>query len=57
VTKTKTDVTMPITLVRDEAAYFKLEPSIWTCPDLTQIQSDEARGFMRDTRDITGVQR
>jgi len=57
VTKAKTDVTMPITLVRDEAVYFKLEPSIWTCPDLTQIQSDEAGGLMRDTRDITGVQR
>lgn len=54
---TKTDVTMPITLARDEAVYFKLEPSIWTCPDVRQIQTDEAMGLMRDTTDITGVQR
>jgi hypothetical protein len=54
---TKIDVTMPITLERDEAVYFKLEPSIWTCPDVTQIQTDEAMGLMRDTTDITGVQR
>lgn len=54
---TKTEVTMPITLARDETVYFKLEPSIWTCPDVTQIQTDEAMGLMRDTTDITGVQR
>jgi hypothetical protein len=54
---TKTDVTMPITLARDEAVYFKLEPSIWTCPDVTQIQTDEAMGLMRNMTDITGVQR
>jgi hypothetical protein len=52
---TKTDVTVPITLVRDEAVYFKLEPSNWTCPDVTQIQSDEAKDLMRDTTAITGV--
>ena len=54
---TKIDVTMPITLARDEVVYFKLEPSIWTCPDVTQIQTDEAIGLMRDMTDVTGVQR
>jgi hypothetical protein len=54
---TNDEITTPMTLARDEVVYFKLDPTFWTCPDVTRILRDEAIEFMRETTDITGVSR